>query len=212
MRTARRATSLKSDFLIPASDTSPGFHRAVCVCGNQCTCEATHREEDSCVCGVQDAAATDEQTNREILIPLQMGQTGSWPSVRDAGSQHGRSTEAFVLADANCVRKRSGLRPVLLPLEMRDFWVPFPPFPSVFVPTAVIARRVITVLHCSKSEGCPSPKRQRLSQQSVLELASAPPSTPPPMRPWEMPATRRSHPLYPPERCRRRYFPSCVCW
>ncbi|XP_029114768.1 E3 ubiquitin-protein ligase RNF38-like isoform X2 [Scleropages formosus] len=54
-----------------------------------------------------------------------------------------------------------------------------------------------------KSEGCPSPKRQRLSQQSVLELASAPPSTPPPMRPWEMPATRRSHPLYPPERCRR---------
>ncbi|XP_035275453.1 E3 ubiquitin-protein ligase RNF38-like [Anguilla anguilla] len=61
-----------------------------------------------------------------------------------------------------------------------------------------------------KSEDCPSPKRQRLSQQSVLELAVAPPSTPsPPMRPWELPHSRRPHPLphgpahphYAPERC-----------
>ncbi|KAI1887670.1 hypothetical protein AGOR_G00192700 [Albula goreensis] len=55
-----------------------------------------------------------------------------------------------------------------------------------------------------KSEDSPSPKRQRLSQQSVLELASAPPSTPsPPMRPWELPPSRRPHPHphYAPERC-----------
>ncbi|XP_048851902.1 E3 ubiquitin-protein ligase RNF38-like [Brienomyrus brachyistius] len=60
-----------------------------------------------------------------------------------------------------------------------------------------------------KSEDSPSPKRQRLSQQSVLERTSAPPTTPPPMRPWELPPSRRAlpyphpHPHYPPERCRR---------
>ncbi|KAJ8354406.1 hypothetical protein SKAU_G00219730 [Synaphobranchus kaupii] len=63
---------------------------------------------------------------------------------------------------------------------------------------------------CDKSEDRPSPKRQRMSQQSVLELASAPPSTPsPPMRPWELPPSRRplphphghAHPHYAPERC-----------
>ncbi|XP_030644036.1 E3 ubiquitin-protein ligase RNF38 isoform X2 [Chanos chanos] len=57
-----------------------------------------------------------------------------------------------------------------------------------------------------KTEDSPSPKRQRLSQQSVLELTSAPPSTPsPPMRPWELPPSRRPHPYphphYHPERC-----------
>ncbi|XP_067107039.1 E3 ubiquitin-protein ligase RNF38 [Osmerus mordax] len=60
-----------------------------------------------------------------------------------------------------------------------------------------------------KSEDSPSPKRQRLSGQSVLDLSSvAPPSTPsPPMRPWELPPSRRPHPFphhpphYPPERC-----------
>ncbi|KAJ8382643.1 hypothetical protein SKAU_G00034210 [Synaphobranchus kaupii] len=57
-----------------------------------------------------------------------------------------------------------------------------------------------------KSEDSPSPKRQRLSQHPVLELTSAPPSTPsPPMRPWELPPSRRPHPLahphYLPERC-----------
>ncbi|XP_062864282.1 E3 ubiquitin-protein ligase RNF38 isoform X2 [Trichomycterus rosablanca] len=53
-------------------------------------------------------------------------------------------------------------------------------------------------------EGSPSPKRQRLSQQSVLELASAPPSTSsPPIRPWELPPSRRPHPHshYHSERC-----------
>ncbi|KAL0204007.1 hypothetical protein M9458_002025, partial [Cirrhinus mrigala] len=50
------------------------------------------------------------------------------------------------------------------------------------------------------------PKRQRLSQQSVLEFTSAPPSTPsPPIRPWELPPSRRPHPYphphYHPERC-----------
>ncbi|KAL6467182.1 hypothetical protein MHYP_G00249860 [Metynnis hypsauchen] len=69
-----------------------------------------------------------------------------------------------------------------------------------------------------KTEDSPSPKRQRLSQQSVLELTSAPPSTPsPPIRPWELPPSRRPHPYphtpYHPERChtparhRRRYRP-----
>ncbi|KAJ8269488.1 hypothetical protein COCON_G00120950 [Conger conger] len=57
-----------------------------------------------------------------------------------------------------------------------------------------------------KNEDSPSPKRQRLSQHPVLDLTSAPPSTPsPPMRPWELPPSRRPHPLahphYPPERC-----------
>uniref|UniRef100_A0A4W4FHJ7 RING-type domain-containing protein n=1 Tax=Electrophorus electricus TaxID=8005 RepID=A0A4W4FHJ7_ELEEL len=57
-----------------------------------------------------------------------------------------------------------------------------------------------------KTEDSPSPKRQRLSQQSVLELASAPPSTPsPPIRPWELPPSRRPHPYphshYHSERC-----------
>ncbi|KAL7841179.1 hypothetical protein SRHO_G00248700 [Serrasalmus rhombeus] len=57
-----------------------------------------------------------------------------------------------------------------------------------------------------KTEDSPSPKRQRLSQQSVLELTSAPPSTPsPPIRPWELPPSRRPHPYphtpYHPERC-----------
>ncbi|KAJ8390987.1 hypothetical protein AAFF_G00097650 [Aldrovandia affinis] len=57
-----------------------------------------------------------------------------------------------------------------------------------------------------KSEDSPSPKRQRLSQHPVLELTSDPPSThSPPMRPWELPPSRRPHPLvhphYPPERC-----------
>ncbi|XP_028834147.1 E3 ubiquitin-protein ligase RNF38 isoform X1 [Denticeps clupeoides] len=57
-----------------------------------------------------------------------------------------------------------------------------------------------------KVEDSPSPKRQHLSQQSVLDLASAPPQTPsPPMRPWELPPSRRTHPYththYPPERC-----------
>ncbi|XP_016415579.1 RING finger protein 44-like [Sinocyclocheilus rhinocerous] len=67
-----------------------------------------------------------------------------------------------------------------------------------------------------KTEDSPSPKRQRLSQQSVLEFTSAPPSTPsPPIRPWELPPSRRPHPYphphYHPERChtparhRRRY-------
>ncbi|XP_067261415.1 E3 ubiquitin-protein ligase RNF38 isoform X3 [Chanodichthys erythropterus] len=57
-----------------------------------------------------------------------------------------------------------------------------------------------------KTEDSPSPKRQRLSQQSVLEFTSAPPSTPsPPIRPWELPPSRRPHPYphphYHPERC-----------
>ncbi|KAM9511252.1 E3 ubiquitin-protein ligase RNF38-like isoform 1-T1 [Salvelinus alpinus] len=63
-----------------------------------------------------------------------------------------------------------------------------------------------------KMEDSPSPKRQRLSQQSMLDLSSAPPSTPSsPIRPWELPHTpttwatpppsRRSHPHYLPERC-----------
>ncbi|XP_012687304.1 E3 ubiquitin-protein ligase RNF38 [Clupea harengus] len=59
-----------------------------------------------------------------------------------------------------------------------------------------------------KVEDSPSPKRQRLSQQSVLELTAAPPQTPsPPMRPWELPPSRRAHPYphphthYQPERC-----------
>ncbi|XP_023845772.1 E3 ubiquitin-protein ligase RNF38 isoform X2 [Salvelinus sp. IW2-2015] len=61
-------------------------------------------------------------------------------------------------------------------------------------------------------EDSPSPKRQRLSQQSMLDLSSAPPSTPSsPIRPWELPHTpttwatpppsRRPHPHYLPERC-----------
>lgn len=61
-------------------------------------------------------------------------------------------------------------------------------------------------------EDSPSPKRQRLSQQSMLDLSSAPPSTPSsPIRPWELPPNRRPHPHYMPERChtpvrnRRRY-------
>ncbi|XP_066516926.1 E3 ubiquitin-protein ligase RNF38 [Hoplias malabaricus] len=57
-----------------------------------------------------------------------------------------------------------------------------------------------------KTEDSPSPKRQRLSQQAVLELTSAPPSTPsPPIRPWELPPSRRQHPYphtpYHSERC-----------
>lgn len=59
-----------------------------------------------------------------------------------------------------------------------------------------------------KTDDSPSPKRQRLSQQSVLEFTSAPPSTPsPPIRPWELPPSRRPHPHpyphphYHPERC-----------
>uniref|UniRef100_A0AAX7SGZ6 RING-type domain-containing protein n=1 Tax=Astatotilapia calliptera TaxID=8154 RepID=A0AAX7SGZ6_ASTCA len=51
-------------------------------------------------------------------------------------------------------------------------------------------------------EDSPSPKRQRLSQQSMLDLNSAPPSTPSsPIRPWELPPSRRPHPHYMPERC-----------
>ncbi|XP_013869522.1 E3 ubiquitin-protein ligase RNF38 isoform X1 [Austrofundulus limnaeus] len=53
-----------------------------------------------------------------------------------------------------------------------------------------------------KLEDSPSPKRQRLSQQSMLDLSSAPPSTPSsPIRPWELPPNRRPHPHYMPERC-----------
>ncbi|KAF7216484.1 E3 ubiquitin-protein ligase RNF38 [Nothobranchius furzeri] len=60
-----------------------------------------------------------------------------------------------------------------------------------------------------KSEESPSPKRQRLSSQSVLEQLTStapPPSTPsPPIRPWESgPQSRRQphpHPLYQQERC-----------
>ncbi|XP_054648692.1 E3 ubiquitin-protein ligase RNF38-like isoform X2 [Dunckerocampus dactyliophorus] len=53
-----------------------------------------------------------------------------------------------------------------------------------------------------KMEDSPSPKRQRLSQQSFLELSSAPPSTPSsPIRPWELPPSRRPHAHYAPERC-----------
>uniref|UniRef100_A0A1A8RT56 Ring finger protein 38 n=1 Tax=Nothobranchius rachovii TaxID=451742 RepID=A0A1A8RT56_9TELE len=60
-----------------------------------------------------------------------------------------------------------------------------------------------------KSEESPSPKRQRLSSQSVLEQLTStapPPSTPsPPIRPWESgPPSRRQphpHPLYQQERC-----------
>ncbi|XP_039976159.1 E3 ubiquitin-protein ligase RNF38-like isoform X1 [Xiphias gladius] len=53
-----------------------------------------------------------------------------------------------------------------------------------------------------KIEDSPSPKRQRLSQQSMLDLSSAPPSTPSsPIRPWELPPSRRPHPHYMPERC-----------
>lgn len=51
-------------------------------------------------------------------------------------------------------------------------------------------------------EDSPSPKRQRLAQQSMLDLSSAPPSTPSsPIRPWELPPSRRPHPHYMPERC-----------
>ncbi|XP_035856524.1 E3 ubiquitin-protein ligase RNF38 isoform X2 [Sander lucioperca] len=60
-----------------------------------------------------------------------------------------------------------------------------------------------------KSEESPSPKRQRLSSQSVLEQLTSsvpPPSTPsPPIRPWESgPPSRRQphpHPHYHQERC-----------
>uniref|UniRef100_A0A1A8DHZ2 Ring finger protein 38 n=1 Tax=Nothobranchius kadleci TaxID=1051664 RepID=A0A1A8DHZ2_NOTKA len=60
-----------------------------------------------------------------------------------------------------------------------------------------------------KSEESPSPKRQRLSSQSVIEQLTStapPPSTPsPPIRPWESgPPSRRQphpHPLYQQERC-----------
>ncbi|XP_012989068.1 E3 ubiquitin-protein ligase RNF38 [Esox lucius] len=63
-----------------------------------------------------------------------------------------------------------------------------------------------------KMEDSPSPKRQRLSQQSMLDLSSAPPPTPAsPIRPWEMshtptnwatpPLSRRPHPHFLPERC-----------
>uniref|UniRef100_A0A1A8L9U5 Ring finger protein 38 n=1 Tax=Nothobranchius pienaari TaxID=704102 RepID=A0A1A8L9U5_9TELE len=53
-----------------------------------------------------------------------------------------------------------------------------------------------------KIEDSPSPKRQRLSQQSMIDLNSAPPSSPSsPIRPWELPPNRRPHPLYMPERC-----------
>ncbi|CAL8264288.1 unnamed protein product [Lota lota] len=53
-----------------------------------------------------------------------------------------------------------------------------------------------------KMEDSPSPKRQRLSQQSMLELSTAPPSNPSsPIRPWELPPSRRPHPHYMPERC-----------
>uniref|UniRef100_I3JC97 E3 ubiquitin-protein ligase RNF38 n=1 Tax=Oreochromis niloticus TaxID=8128 RepID=I3JC97_ORENI len=59
------------------------------------------------------------------------------------------------------------------------------------------------LLHlCVQMEDSPSPKRQRLSQQSMLDLNSAPPSTPSsPIRPWELPPSRRPHPHYMPERC-----------
>lgn len=57
-------------------------------------------------------------------------------------------------------------------------------------------------LPCVQMEDSPSPKRQRLSQQSMLDLNSAPPSTPSsPIRPWELPPSRRPHPHYMPERC-----------
>ena len=70
-----------------------------------------------------------------------------------------------------------------------------------------------------QSEESPSPKRQRLSSQSVLEQLTSsapPPSTPsPPIRPWESgpPSRRQPHPHthYHQERCltparhRRRY-------
>ncbi|KAM8847825.1 E3 ubiquitin-protein ligase RNF38-like [Synchiropus picturatus] len=55
-----------------------------------------------------------------------------------------------------------------------------------------------------KMEDSPSPKRQRLSQQSLLDLGStpAPPPTPSsPIRPWELASSRRPHPHYIPERC-----------
>ncbi|KAJ3587454.1 hypothetical protein NHX12_011051 [Muraenolepis orangiensis] len=53
-----------------------------------------------------------------------------------------------------------------------------------------------------KMEDSPSPKRQRLSQQSMLDLSTAPPSNPSsPIRPWELPPSRRPHPHYMPERC-----------
>ncbi|XP_028974283.1 E3 ubiquitin-protein ligase RNF38 [Esox lucius] len=60
-----------------------------------------------------------------------------------------------------------------------------------------------------KNDDSPSPKRQRLSGQSALEVSSvAPPSAPsPPMRPWELPTNRRPHPYphpqphYPQEHC-----------
>ncbi|XP_072293854.1 RING finger protein 44-like isoform X1 [Eucyclogobius newberryi] len=53
-----------------------------------------------------------------------------------------------------------------------------------------------------KMDDSPSPKRQRLSQQSMLDLNSGPPSAPSsPMRPWELPHSRRPHPHYMPERC-----------
>ncbi|XP_049618499.1 E3 ubiquitin-protein ligase RNF38 isoform X1 [Syngnathus scovelli] len=53
-----------------------------------------------------------------------------------------------------------------------------------------------------KMEDSPSPKRQRLSQQSILDLSSAPSSTPSsPIRPWELTPSRRPHAHYAPERC-----------
>ncbi|XP_077589489.1 E3 ubiquitin-protein ligase RNF38-like [Stigmatopora nigra] len=53
-----------------------------------------------------------------------------------------------------------------------------------------------------KMEDSPSPKRQRLSQQSILDLSAAPPPTPTsPIRPWELPPSRRPHAHYAPERC-----------
>ncbi|XP_023674185.2 E3 ubiquitin-protein ligase RNF38-like isoform X1 [Paramormyrops kingsleyae] len=69
-----------------------------------------------------------------------------------------------------------------------------------------------------KGDDSPRPKRQRLSQQSGLELVSAPPPTPsPPMRPWELPPSRRPHvhphAHYPSERCNTpaRHPRRCVC-
>ncbi|KAM9376459.1 E3 ubiquitin-protein ligase RNF38-like isoform 2-T2 [Pholidichthys leucotaenia] len=53
-----------------------------------------------------------------------------------------------------------------------------------------------------KMDDSPTPKRQRLSQQSMLDLGSAPPSTPSsPICPWELPPNRRPHTHYMTERC-----------
>lgn len=106
----------------------------------------------------------------------------------------------------------------LLPLLCSRFWIGFvcrcfsysfslllcatPHTPTPTRPTNPCGPPPLLPYLCVQMEDSPSPKRQRLSQQSMLDLNSAPPSTPSsPIRPWELPPSRRPHPHYIPERC-----------